>query len=178
MTIQSVLRNYTFQSRVYFDFEKKLKYTELKKVIHPVRGLEYQGAGIRCYGSIAGKIMRFFNLATKVNVDGKIFYLSNQSLCKYVIRKCEAAKILRNFQETDKIAKFQEVAMRLNDLYLRLLGSSYSEHQMKEMLSVLKETVKASAIKNTDRFEDLILILQEVAEKSNGSEIPQNPLEK
>lgn len=171
VTIQTCLRNYAFQSRVYFDFEKKLKYKELKKVIHPVKGLEYKGAGIRCHSSIIGKIMNFFKLATKINVDGKIFYLNNKSLCRYVIRKCETHKILKNFQETDNIARFEEVVLRLNDLYLRSLGTKQSDPQIKTIMSVLKATVRAGAIKDTDKFEDLIITLQEVAEKTEAQEV-------
>lgn len=166
MTIQAFLKNDSFQSRVYFDFDKKLKYVELKKEIYPVRGLEYKGAGIRCYGSFAGMIMRFFQLATKVNVDGKVFCLNNKSLCQFAIRKLAVQQILKDFHEADKIAKFKEVALRIHDSYLRFSGTHYPNGQLKEVLNVMKETVRANPINDTDGLEELYLTLLEVAENS------------
>lgn len=177
MTIQAFLKNDSFQSRVYFDFDKKLKYVELKREIYPVKGLEYKGAGIRCYGSFIGMIMRSFHLATKVNVDGKVFYLNNKSLCQFAIRKLAVQQILKDFNKTDHIAKFKEVALRIHDSYLRFSGTHYPNGQLKEVLNVLKETVRASPINDTDGLEELYLTLLEVAENSVSVKVNEVDME-
>lgn len=177
MTIQAFLKNDSFQSRVYFDFDKKLKYVELKREIYPVKGLVYKGAGIRCYGSFTGMILRSLHLATKVNVDGKVFYLNNKSLCQFAIRKLGVQQILKDFNETDKIAKFKEVALRIHDSYLRFSGTHYPNGQVKEVLNVLKETVRASPINDTDSLEELYLTLLEVAENSISVKVDEVEIE-
>lgn len=162
MTIQAFQKD----NRVYFDFDKELKYIELAREVYPVKNLEYKGAGVRCYGSFYGSIMNCFGFATKVNVDGKEFYLNNKSLCQFVIRRFEVQKILKDLNEPNKIDKFKLTALHIHDLYLRLLGTRYPNDQIKKVLGVLKEATKASSINDTDAFEEMYLTLLEVAENA------------
>lgn len=166
MTIQSFSNNHIFNQRVYFDLDKDLKYTEVKKTICPVKGLEYKGAGIRCYNSFIGWILHCLSLATKVNTDGKTFYLNNKSLTKFVIRRCEAIKILKDMKETSKINKFEETVLRLDDLYRRCQGLGYDPRLVKIVSKVLKDVLPSGIVQDTDKLDDLFSTLQEAAEKA------------
>lgn len=174
MTIQSFSTNHFFEQRVYFDLDKDLKYTDLKKTICPAKGLEYKGAGIRCYGSFIGWILNCLRLATKVNVDGKTFYLNNHSLAKYVIRRCETHKILKDFKETNKIKRFEEIALRLDDLYKRHQGLGYEDWQVDHVLNVLKEILPTREVADTDKLDELFNVLHEVIEKAEAPKEPEN----
>lgn len=165
MTIQAYCNDRLFDRRVYFDFEKNLKYTELKHSICPVKKLEYKGAGIRCYRSFIGWILHFLSLATKVNVDGKIFYLNNKSVCQYVIRRCEAHKILKDYPETDKIKKHAEIILRMDDLYRRSHGLGYPQWQVDGVGRILKEILPSGAVDDTDKLDELFTVLHEIVEK-------------
>lgn len=166
MGIQSFCNNNIFNQRVYFDLDKDLKYTEVEKTICPFKGLEYKGAGIRCYNSFIGWILHCLSLATKVNTDGKTFYLNNNSLTKFVIRRCEALKILKDMKETSKINKFEETVLRLDDLYRRSQGFGYDPRLVKTVSKVLKEVLPTGVVQDTDKLDDLFSTLQEAAEKA------------
>ena len=121
------------EDRIYISSE--LSTETLKKTIHQNK-TEQKGAGVRCYGQLAGSILERLGYATQIKLNNKTVYVNNQSLCKNVIR----------INELKGKMTAEESALKLHKLYLEHQKTGYDQKQLKavnsdlHMLNTIKET--------------------------------------
>ncbi len=95
--------------------------------------IEQKGAGVRCYSSIIGAILKQLGFATQIKLQGKSFYLNKQSLCKFMIRSAH----LQNPSSAEKTAR------ELHNLYIRFQKSGYHTQQLKSVSAHLESLHQA-----------------------------------
>lgn len=140
-----------FTSRLYLSTVNEGK---IENAVKTEEGKELKGAGSTSYGKIAGFFLSKLGLATKLELNKKVYYLNNWSFCEFIIRETE-------LEENDKVI-FSIAVGELNKKYKEHKKSPY-----KNISKVNKEFKKFVAdkkgvIKDND-LSDLIGKLEEIA---------------
>lgn len=121
------------EDRIYIS--PQLSTQTLKKTIYQNNN-EQKGAGVRCYGRLAGSILERLGFATQIKLNNKTIYVNNQSLCKIVIR----------INELKGEMPAEESALKLHKLYQDHQKLGYDQKQLKavnralDMLKLVHET--------------------------------------